>query len=101
MIAPDFVGVNPKNQFVTKTSVMDRIKKDTDTYSSTALTNMKVRAYGPNTVVAIGDAVEKGKGKDGKAFDRTYRFTDTWVARNGSWQCVGEQVAQISGSRAP
>ena len=101
MIASDFIGVGSKNQFMTKASLMDRMRKDTDTYSSMALKNMQIRSYGPNTVIAVGDSVEKGTGKDGKAFDRTYRFTDTWVARNGSWLCVGEQVAQIAGSRAP
>jgi ketosteroid isomerase-like protein len=100
LIASDFAGISPKNEFMTRSSVLDRLRKDTDTYSSTSIKGMKVRVYGPSAAVAIGDAIEKGTGKDGKAFDRTYRFTDTWVERNGQWQCVGEQVAQIAGSRA-
>ena len=99
MLASDFAGVNPKNEFVTRSSVLDRMKKDTDTYSATSLKGMKVRIYGASTAVAIGDAVEKGTGKDGKAFERTYRFTDTWVERGGRWLCVAEQAALISGSR--
>jgi ketosteroid isomerase-like protein len=99
MVASDFNGVDPKNAFMTKSHMLDRMKKDADTYSSTSLKNMKVRIYGPNSAVAIGDANEKGSGKDGKTFDRTYRFTDTWVARGGKWECVAEQVAQISGCR--
>jgi ketosteroid isomerase-like protein len=99
MIAPDFAGVN-ENKFSTKSSVLERTKKDTDTYTSTAIKNQKVRIYGPNTATAIGDAVEKGTGKDGKAFDRTYRYTDTWVKRNGQWQCVAEQGALIAGTPA-
>ena len=99
LIASDFAGVTHKNEFMTRSSLLDRVRKDTDTYSSTSIKGMKVRVYGPSTAVAIGDAIEKGTGKDGKAFDRTYRFTDTWVERNGQWQCVAEQGSQIAASR--
>jgi ketosteroid isomerase-like protein len=98
MIAPDFAGVGEGNKFMDKSSLLDRTKKDTDTYTSTSLKNTKVRLYGPNAGVAIGDAVESGTGKDGKAFHRTFRYTDTWVNRNGQWQCVAEQVTLIAGT---
>ena len=53
--------------------------------------------FGPNIAVVVGTAHEKGTGKDGKAFDRTFRFTDTWVERNGQWQCVASQVMKLKG----
>jgi ketosteroid isomerase-like protein len=98
MIAPDFAGVGEGNQFVNKSSLLEQTKKDKDTYTNTSIENLKVRLYGPNTAVAIGDSVEKGTGKDGKAFNRTYRYTDIWVERNGQWQCVAEQFVQIAGT---
>ena len=98
MIAPDFAGVGQSNKFMDKSGLLEQTKKDTDTYTSTSLKNTKVRLYGADTAVAIGDAVESGTGKDGKAFHRTYRYTDTWVERNGQWQCVAEQVVQIAGT---
>ncbi|PYK74973.1 MAG: hypothetical protein DME42_03610 [Verrucomicrobia bacterium] len=98
MIAPDFAGVGQSNKFMDKSGLLEQTKKDTDTYTSTSLKNTKVRLYGPNAGVAIGDAVESGTGKDGKAFHRTFRYTDTWVKRNGQWQCVAEQVVQTAGT---
>jgi ketosteroid isomerase-like protein len=52
--------------------------------------------YGPNVAVVVGMANEKGTGKDGKAFDRTYRFTDTWMDRGGNWQCIASQVTLVA-----
>jgi len=31
-------------------------------------------------------------------FDRVYRFTDTWMERNGKWECIAEQVALVKGT---
>ena len=39
----------------------------------------------------------KGTTKDGKLFDRAFRFTDTWVQSGGKWQCVASQVMKIKG----
>jgi hypothetical protein len=37
-----------------------------------------------------GWLVVRGRGANG-AFDRRYRFTDTWVKRAGRWQIVAAQ----------
>jgi Domain of unknown function (DUF4440) len=42
--------------------------------------------------VVVGTYREKGTSKDGTAFDRTFRFTDTWMERNGKWQCIAGQA---------
>jgi ketosteroid isomerase-like protein len=98
VVASDFAGVGHDGKLLGKAGLMkEQVKSNHDTYTSATLSHVVVRAYGPNVAVAIGDANEKGTGKDGKAFDRTYRFTDTWVERNGKWECVAEQVAQVSG----
>jgi ketosteroid isomerase-like protein len=52
--------------------------------------------FGKDVAVVVGTAREKGTGKDGKTFDRTYRFTDTWMNRNGKWQCIASQVALVA-----
>jgi ketosteroid isomerase-like protein len=53
--------------------------------------------YGPSVAVVIGTAHEKGTTKDGKPFDRAFRFTDTWMQRGGQWQCVASHVMKIKG----
>jgi len=51
--------------------------------------DMKVHAYG-STAVVTGIMHLKGNGKEG-AFDRRYRFTDTWLRRNGQCQIIAAQ----------
>jgi hypothetical protein len=50
---------------------------------------LKVHDFGDVHVIT-GVLHLKGKGKQG-AFDRRYRFTDTWQLRNGRWQIIAAQ----------
>ena len=87
-VASDFVGISSKGKFVDKSSMLAEFKKDSDTYKSAKNEKLNVKAFGPNVMIVTGRAREKGTGKDGKAFDRTFLFTDTWMNRGGQWQCV-------------
>jgi len=97
MVASDFIGVSSKAKVMNRRALLAEMKSDTDTYSSTKLEKLDVHVYGPGMAVVVGTSREKGSGKDGKAFDRTFRFTDTWMERNGQWQCVASQVMKIKG----
>jgi ketosteroid isomerase-like protein len=96
-VAADFVGVSSKNKFTDRADVIGEIKKDKDTYKSAKNEKLNVKMFGTNVAVVTGRAREVGTGKDGKAFDRTFLFTDTWMMRGGKWQCVASQVAKIKG----
>lgn len=50
---------------------------------------MKVHDFGDVHVIT-GVLHLRGRGKSG-AFDRRYRFTDTWQHRNGRWQIIAAQ----------
>ena len=50
---------------------------------------MKLYDYTPVAVVT-GVLVTKGRSK-GKAYTNRYRFTDTWLYRNGRWQAIAAQ----------
>jgi ketosteroid isomerase-like protein len=97
LVANDFVGVYWDGKVLNKSGVISQIKKDKDTYKSTANEKLAVHMFGKNVAVVVGTAREKGTAKDGKAFDRQFRFTDTWVERNGQWQCVASQVIKTKG----
>jgi ketosteroid isomerase-like protein len=97
LVANDFVGVYWDGKVMGKSSLISEIKKDKDTYKSAKNEKLAVHAYGPNVAVVVGTAREKGTGKDGKSFDRTFRFTDTWMLRNGQWQCVASQLMKVKG----
>ncbi len=96
-VASDFVGVSSQGKFVNKSSMLAEYKKDKDTYKLAKNEKLNVKAFGPNIMVVTGRAREKGTGKDGKAFDRTFLFTDTWMNRAGQWQCVASQINKIKG----
>jgi ketosteroid isomerase-like protein len=95
MVAPDFIGVSSKGKVVNRRAMLAEVKADKDTYTSTKAEKLDVHMYGSGVAVVVGTANEKGTGKDGKAFDRTYRFTDTWMDRGGNWQCIASQVMLV------
>ncbi|PYJ50783.1 MAG: hypothetical protein DME87_05320 [Verrucomicrobia bacterium] len=97
LVASDFNGVYWDGRVMGKAGVISEIKKDKDTYKSAVNEKLAVHSYGPGVAVVVGTAHEKGTTKDGKPFDRTFRFTDTWVQRGGQWQCVASQVMKIKG----
>jgi ketosteroid isomerase-like protein len=99
MVADDFVGVSskPGAKVQNRRAMLADMKSDKDTYTSTKNEKLDVRMFGSGVAVVVGTAREKGTGKDGKALDRAYRFTDTWVDRNGKWQCVASQAALVTG----
>jgi ketosteroid isomerase-like protein len=97
MMANDFIGVYWNGKIMKKSNVISEMKRDKDTYKSAMNQRLIVRQYGRDTAVVVGTARERGTGKDGKAFDRAFRFTDTWMERSGRWQCVASQVMKIRG----
>jgi ketosteroid isomerase-like protein len=96
-VASDFNGVYWDGRVMGKSGVISEIKKDKDTYKSAVNEKLTVRSYGPGVAVVIGTSHEKGTTRDGKPFDRAFRFTDTWVQRGGQWQCVASQVMKLKG----
>ena len=97
LVANDFAGVYWDGKVMKKSDVIGQIRKDKDTYKSAMNERLDVHMYGRDVAVVIGTAREKGTTKDGKPFDRQYRFTDTWVERNGQWQCVSSHVMKTRG----
>ncbi len=94
-VADDFMGVYTDGKVQNKSALIAQSKNDKDTYKSAKVEKVSVHSYGPNVAVVVGTAHEKGTDKGGKAFDRTFRYTDTWVERNGQWQCVASQVMLV------
>jgi len=58
------------------------------------LTDMKAHVYGETGVVTGMNSV--GFKKDGKPMALKIRFTDVFVKRDGRWQCVATQGAQVA-----
>ena len=94
-MAEDFIGTSSSGKVGNKATMISEIKKDKNVYSSVVSEEMTVHSFGPNIAVVTGIAREAGKTSSGKAFSQAYRFTDTWVERNGKWQCVAASALSI------
>lgn len=88
MLASDYNGVGSPGTVRNKTEQLEHMRSDTDTYTSASNSTMNVHVYSPDLATVTGTSVEKGKDKDGKEFDRTYAWVDTWMQRNGKWECI-------------
>ena len=94
-VANDYRGISSKGKILNKSALVAQIKNDTDTYTSAKNDRVDVRVYDGRFAVVLGTSTEVGKGKDGKAFRRKFRWTDAWVERNGKWQCVASQAMAV------
>jgi outer membrane biosynthesis protein TonB len=94
-LADDFRGVSSKGKIMKKGDLLAEMKKDTDTYTSAKNSKLDVRIFDGKFAVATAIATEEGKAKDGKAFKRSFRWTDAWVLRDGKWQCVASQAMLV------
>src|SRR5438128_5826417 len=95
MVADDFAGFSSKGKYLTKSKLVDEIKHETDTFSLAVNDSMDVHVYSPNLATVCGTSTEKGKDKDGKEFTRSFAWVDTWMERNGKWECIAEAVMQF------
>jgi hypothetical protein len=99
-VADDFIGTSSSGKQGDKATLLAEAKRDNNTYTSAVSSDMNVRMFGPSVAVVTGIAKETGKTKAGKTkagktFTHSYRFTDTWVERNGEWQCVAAHAMAL------
>jgi hypothetical protein len=85
LLAPRFVYTE-NDQVMTTAQLIEAVVRGADTVETAANEDMKAYVY-PNTAVVTGWLIIKGRGKDG-AFNRRFRYTDTWMYRNGRWQVI-------------
>lgn len=88
LLASDYQGLSAKGKFRNKEEQVKGMRDDTDTYTESKNDSMSVKTYGPDVAIVSGKSTEAGKDKDGKAFTRSYAWVDTWMQRNGDWQCI-------------
>jgi ketosteroid isomerase-like protein len=94
ILADDFIFTDPDGVMWTKAQDLEMLKSGEDVVTSAVSTDMKVRVYG-NAAIVTGryTAKEELKGKD---ISGTSAFTDTWVKRSGSWQCVATHTSKVA-----
>ena len=89
LLADGFVYTE-NDQGMDRAAVLASVSSGSDTVTAAHNEEMQVHRYGSVTAVVTGWLIVEGRGANG-AFNRRYRFTDTWVKRNNSWQIVAAQ----------
>jgi len=94
ILADDLTIIDPEGTIVTKAQALANLKSGEDAFTSAVADEMKVRVYGDAAVVLGRNTVkEQYKGKD---LSGPYRFTDTWIKKDGRWQCVATAGSKIT-----
>jgi hypothetical protein len=89
LLAPGFVYTE-NDQLMDRAAVIRSVVAGPDTVTAAHNDSMVVHRYGAVTAVVTGWLVVEGRNASG-AFERRYRFTDTWVKRAGRWQIVAAE----------
>ena len=91
--ADDIITTDPSGRVTDKTQDKLDLSSGDFKIQSEELSDVRVRIYS-NTAVASGTNIVKGTYK-GQDINGKYRFTDTWVKRNGKWQVVASQYTKV------
>lgn len=89
IIADDFFTVTDKGITQNKAELLKSRTENKEAITEVVNGDMTVTFYSDNLATVVGSHVTNGKDIDGKAFSRTSYWTDTFMERNGKWQCIG------------
>jgi ketosteroid isomerase-like protein len=92
LISDDFVIVDSDGSLGNRVSMIDGYKEEAPRVVSLKMQVLVAHAVAANAVIASGldDIALKDNG--GATTHRYERFIDTWIFRDGRWQCVAEQI---------
>jgi len=94
ILADDFTDTDPEGNVMTKAQDLEDLKSGALVATSMVLDNIKVRVYGDMAVVTGRNTVKaqyKGKDVSGQR-----QWTDTFIRRDGRWQCVATHSSNIA-----
>jgi ketosteroid isomerase-like protein len=92
MLSPDFVNINSDGTMLDRAKTVARTNKSKMEVSE--LSEVAVNTHG-DTAVVTGVWTGKGIDGEGKTFDGKERWADTWMKKDGKWQCVASASAPI------
>ena len=94
IVSPDWILTTPDGVQHTKAEIDAELKSGKIKFESFTASDVKVRIYG-NAAVVFGVTTEK-LSMDGQAMNAQNRFTDTFIKRDGKWQCVATQLTAVA-----
>jgi len=94
ILADDYIVTFSDGNVYTKAQEIANVKSGEDVATSVVGDDFKVRVYGDAAVVTYRMAVKgQYKGKDNSFL---FRWTDTWIKKDGRWQVVAAHQSRIA-----
>jgi len=93
LMADEFIGMNDGFVF-TKAQYFEIVKSIKEEILSFEMDEWNVRVYGDAAVVMARGTMKMRLA--GKETTIQWRFTDTWIKRDGRWQCVAAHNSTIA-----
>lgn len=92
LVAEDFVLVESDGSVGNRDSMVAGYKEEASRVVSLKMQVLVAHAVAANVVIATGLDDIALKDSHGVVNHRYERFIDTWILRDGRWQCVAEQL---------
>lgn len=94
ILADTFISVDHHGTLLNKARYLADLKDQSFRPEEISNSDTSIYLYGD---VAVVTSAYRTKGSDnGKPFSHRGRFTDTWIKRNGKWQCVADHETLIN-----
>jgi len=94
LLPETFVYTDYDGTLMNKAAFLADVRDQNYRATSIVNSNMQVFPY-QNMAIVVGTYRAKGTYK-GKSFDHHGRFTDTWVFKDGVWQCAASHTTLIT-----
>lgn len=94
MLLDDFVLITSGGRVHTKRDILSEVGSPGVRFEANASREIRVRVRG-DTAVLTGVLYQKGV-QDGKPFDATVRYTDTWVRDGGEWRQLSGHASRYA-----
>jgi hypothetical protein len=88
LLAADFVATTATGELRTKQQHIAAYARDVKAFSGSVNTEVSVHVLTTSAAVITGLDTVRGRTPEGAEAVERYRWTDTWLFRNGLWQCV-------------
>lgn len=93
LVASRFVNTEWDGEVSDKQKFLADIKDPRFKPTLATIQDVKMNFYG-DTAIVTGIYHAQGT-YQGKPYDHTGRFTDTWISENGTWQCVASHTSLL------
>ena len=93
MVDPAFTLISTSGDVQTRAQLLDEVAKREPRYDTFRNHDQAVRRYGDAAVI---NGITSVRGTaDGQAFAADFRFTDTWVRRDGHWRLAASHATRL------